>query len=124
MSAARNPHVDIIGHPSGRLIGRREPYDVDLEVLIDICAETGTALEINANPARLDLDDVHARRALERGVWLTINTDAHQPENFDLLPYGIATARRGWVTPERVLNCLSLAELLEHLKARGQSKPL
>ncbi|HVB96251.1 MAG TPA: DNA polymerase/3'-5' exonuclease PolX [Chloroflexota bacterium] len=119
VGAARNPHVDIIGHPSGRLLGRREPYDVDLDALIDVCAETGVALEINANPARLDLDDIHARHALERGAWLAINTDAHQPENFDLLPYGIATARRGWIPPERVLNCHSLAALLDHLRARS-----
>jgi DNA polymerase (family 10) len=119
IAAARNPHVDIIGHPSGRLIGRREPYDVDLEALIDVCAKTGTALEINANPARLDLDDVHARRAYELGCWLAIDTDAHAPENFDLLPYGIWTARRAWVGPERVLNCLSLEQLLAHLRRRG-----
>jgi DNA polymerase (family 10) len=115
VAAARNPHVDVIGHPSGRLIGRREAYDVDLEALIQVCAETGTALEINAHPSRLDLDDVHARRALEVGCWLAIDTDAHEPGNFDLLPYGIATARRAWVGPERVLNCLSLEALLAQL---------
>jgi DNA polymerase (family 10) len=121
LAAARNPHVDVIGHPSGRLIGRRESYEVDLEVLIRACAETGTALEINANPARLDLDDVHGRRAIELGCWLAIDTDAHAPDNFDLLQYGIATARRAWVTPDRVLNCLSLDALLAHLgRSRGR----
>jgi DNA polymerase (family 10) len=119
IAAARNPHVDIIGHPSGRLIGRREPYEVDLDALIEVCAQMGTALEINANPARLDLDDVHARRAIELGCWLAIDTDAHAPDNFDLLTYGIATARRAWVEPERVLNCLSLEQLLAHLRKRG-----
>lgn len=118
IAAARHPHVDVIGHPSGRLIGRREPYEVDLEALIEVCAETGTALEINAHPARLDLDDVHARHAIDRGVWLAINTDAHAPENFDLLPYGIFTARRAWVTPDRVLNCLPLDSLLARLGRR------
>jgi DNA polymerase (family 10) len=118
LAAARNPHVDVIGHPSGRLIGRRESYDVDLEALMRACAETGTALEINANPSRLDLDDAHARRALELGCWLAIDTDAHEPANFDLLQYGIATARRGWVGPERVLNCLTLDALLKHLARR------
>ncbi len=122
ISAARNPHVDIIGHPSGRLIGRREPYDVDLEALIDACAESGTALEINANPTRLDLDDVHARRAVDHGVWLAINTDAHATDNFDLLPYGIFTARRAWVEPKHVLNCLSLPALLAHLARRGTGR--
>jgi DNA polymerase (family X) len=115
LSAARNPHVDVIGHPSGRLIGRRESYEVDLEALMHACAETGTALEINANPSRLDLDDTHARRALDLGCWLAIDTDAHAPDNFDLLQYGIATARRAWVTPEHVLNCLSLDALLAHV---------
>ena len=115
IAAARSPHVDVIGHPSGRLIGKREPYDIDLDALIQVCAETGTALEINAHPERLDLDDVHARRAMDLGCWLTVDTDAHAPENFDLLPYGIATARRGWVTKERVLNCLTLDALLTHL---------
>ncbi|HEX5417292.1 MAG TPA: DNA polymerase/3'-5' exonuclease PolX, partial [Chloroflexota bacterium] len=121
IAAAENPRVDIIGHPSGRLIGRREPYEVDLEALIAVCARTGTALEINSHPARLDLDDVHARRALDLGCWLAINTDAHAPDNFDLLPYGIATAQRAWVRPDRVLNCLPLAALLAHLKGRGQA---
>ena len=119
IAAARNPHVDIIGHPTGRLLGRREPYDVDIEALIGACAESGTALEINANPARLDLDDVHARRAVEKGVWLAIDTDAHAIDNFDLLPYGIFTARRAWVGPEHVLTCLPLAALLAHLAKRG-----
>jgi DNA polymerase (family 10) len=118
LAAARNPHVDVIGHPSGRLIGRRESYEVDLEALMRACAETGTALEINANPARLDLDDAHARRALELGCWLAIDTDAHEPANFDLLQYGIATARRGWVGPDRVLNCLTLDALLKHVGRR------
>ena len=122
IAAARSPHVDVIGHPSGRLIGKREPYDIDLDALIQVCAETGTALEINSHPERLDLDDVHARRAMDLGCWLTVDTDAHAPENFDLLPYGIATARRGWVTKERVLNCLPLDELLRHL-ARPRGAP-
>ena len=122
IAAARSPHVDVIGHPSGRLIGKREPYDIDLEALMQVCAETGTALEINAHPERLDLDDVHARRAMELGCWLSIDTDAHAPDNFDLLSYGIATARRGWVTRERVLNCLPLEALLAHLaRPRGLS---
>ncbi len=120
VAAASNPHVDVIGHPTGRLIGRREPYEVDLEALIAACAAHGTALEINANPLRLDLDDVHARRAVEKGVWLTIDTDAHEPGNFDLLPYGVSTARRAWVEPRHVLNCLPLDALLAHLARRGR----
>jgi DNA polymerase (family 10) len=119
LAAARNRNVDIIGHPTGRLIGRREGYDVDLEALIAACAESGTALEINSHPARLDLDDVHARAAIERGCLLAIDTDAHAPDNFELLPYGIATARRGWVEPKNVLNALPLDELRAHLSKRG-----
>lgn len=121
VAAALNPHVDIIGHPTGRLIGRRDSYDVDVDALIDVCSRTGTALEINSHPARLDLDDVHARRAMELGCWLAIDTDAHAPDHFDLLPYGIATAQRAWVTPERVLNSLSLPDLRAHLDARCQT---
>lgn len=122
LAAARNPNVDVIAHPTGRLIGRREGYDVDLEALIDACAASGTALEINAHPSRLDLDDVAARRAIERGCLLTIDTDAHAPDNFDLLSYGVATARRGWVEPRNVLNTRSLEELRAHLAGRGEGK--
>jgi DNA polymerase (family 10) len=123
IAAARNPHVDIIGHPTGRLIGRREGYDVDLDALMEVCAETGTALEINANPARLDLEGMHARRAVEKGVLLVINTDAHAPDNLDLLRFGIFTARRGWVSARQVLNSRPLEELLAYLKRRGRPRP-
>lgn len=119
IAAASNPNVDIIGHPTGRLIGRRDAYDVDVEALIDACSRSGTALEINAHPSRLDLDDVQARRAIEKGCWLAIDTDAHAPDNFELISYGIATARRGWVEPKNVMNCLSLDALRVHLSKRG-----
>ncbi len=112
LRAIHNPHVDIIAHPTGRLIGEREPGDLDLEAIFSAAAETGTALEINAHPARLDLRDVHARRAIALGVKLVINSDAHDVSGFDLLHYGVATARRGWVTSADVLNTRPVESLL------------
>lgn len=118
LKAVGNPHVDILGHPTGRLIGRREPSDIDLERVLQACAETGTIVEINANPARLDLSGAYARRAVELGCTLVINCDAHSIEQIDLLPYGVHTARRGWVRVEDVLNTRPLAEMLGMLKGR------
>ena len=115
-NAMENPHVRAIGHPTGRLINKRDPYNVDLGEIIDIAASTGTALEINAHYYRLDLDDIHARAAQEAGVKLVINSDAHRPWEMDMLRYGIATARRGWVRKETVLNTLPLARLKALLK--------
>ena len=103
-AAARNPHVDIIAHPTGRLIARREGYDVDVPELIRLAASTGTALEINAHPERLDLNDVYCRMAKEQGVKLAVNTDAHNAAGLDLMRYGVAVARRGWLGPGDVLN--------------------
>jgi DNA polymerase (family 10) len=110
--------IDIVGHPTGRLLGHRDPYAVDVERIIDAAAATKTALEINANPERLDLNDVYARRAREKGVLISINTDAHHPRNFDLLRYGISTARRAWLEAEDVINTWPLERLLAWLKDR------
>ncbi len=104
LAAIRSPHVDAIGHPTGRLISRREPLALDMDAVIAAAAETGTALEINANPDRLDLNDEYARQAAEAGARLAINTDAHAVEHLAFLEYGIATAQRGWVRPQDVLN--------------------
>jgi DNA polymerase (family 10) len=112
LQAIRNPHVDIIAHPTGRLIGEREGADLDMEALFRAAAETDTALEINAHPARLDLNDVHARRAVELGVTLVISSDSHAVNGFDVLPFGVATARRAWVTPEQVLNTRPVEDVL------------
>jgi DNA polymerase (family 10) len=109
--AMEHPHVDIIGHPTGRLLGQREAYEVDIERLVDAAARTGTVLEINASPDRLDLSDVHARLARERGVTLAINTDAHSRYELRFMEYGISVARRAWLEPKHVLNTLSLKEL-------------
>ncbi len=111
IAAMRNPYVDVIGHPTGRLLSRREGYEVDIEKMIKVAAETGTALEINSYWDRLDLSDVNARAAIARGVMLCINTDAHHPDHLPMMHYGVATARRGWAEKKNVLNCLTLKQL-------------
>lgn len=116
LNAIRNPHVDIIGHPTGRMFPDREGADLDMDEIFRAAAESGVALEINAHPARLDLDDIYARRAVEMGIPLAINTDAHSAADFDMLHYGIATARRGWVEPENVINAWKPEKLLKWLK--------
>jgi len=116
LNAIRNPYVRIIGHPRGRLIPDREPADLDMDAIFEAALEYDVALEINANPHRLDLDSAHARRAVDLGVKLTISTDAHDPAHFDLMQYGVWTARRGWVTAESVVNTWPLDDLLAWAK--------
>jgi len=118
LNAVTNPYVDVIGHPSGRILGQREESAVDLDAVIDTAATTGTALEVNSTPSRLDLDDVHVRRAIRLGVKIAINSDAHHPDGLDNLAYGVATARRGWATAADVLNTMTLDELLAWKGAR------
>jgi len=118
MNALHNPYVDVIGHPSGRILGQREESAIDLDAVIETAAETGTALEVNSIPNRLDLDDVHARRAIDWGVKIAINSDAHHPGGLDSLPYGLATARRGWATAPAVLNTMTLDEIRAWRQAR------
>jgi DNA polymerase (family 10) len=122
LNAIRNPHVDIIGHPTGRLIPDREGADLDMEALFKAAAETGVALEINAHPARLDLDDVHARRAKEMGIPISINTDGHSEADLDLLFYGVATARRAWLEAKDVINAWPKKKLLDWLDKRHRRK--
>jgi DNA polymerase (family 10) len=119
LNAIRNPHVDVIGHPTGRQIPDRDPADLDMDAVFAAAKKHDVALEVNANPRRLDLRDIYVRRAMELGIKLSINTDAHAPEHYDLLHFGIATARRGWTTPEAVINCWEPEKLLDWLKARG-----
>jgi DNA polymerase (family X) len=119
VNAIRNPHVDIIGHPTGRLIPDREGADLDMDAVLKAAAESGVALEINAHPSRLDLDDVYARRAKDMGIPLSINTDAHSEADLDMLPFGVATARRAWLEPKDVINCWTKDKLLKWLKKRG-----
>lgn len=116
VAAMRNPYVDVIGHPTGRVLGRRDPYTVNMERIIEVAAETGTCLEINASPERLDLKDVHARSAKDAGVLLAVNTDAHRIEGLEQMSYGITVARRAWLEAGHVLNCLPLDELRRSLK--------
>jgi DNA polymerase (family 10) len=110
VAAIEHPLVDAIGHPTGRKIETRAPYAVDVERLIEAAARTGTMLEINAAPDRRDLNELNARAAAAAGVRILVNTDAHSVRNFGLLPYGIATARRAWLTPDQVANTRRWAE--------------
>lgn len=116
LKVVRNPHVDILGHPTGRLIGQRPPSELDVERVLQACAETGTAVEINAHPSRLDLNDVYARRAVELGCKLSINSDAHAVDGMEIMEYGIATAQRAWVRAEDVINTYPVDEMLGLLK--------
>ncbi len=116
LNAIRHPHVDLIGHPTGRLIPDREGADLDMEAVLKAAAESGVALEISAHPARLDLDDIHARRAAEMGIPLSLNTDAHSPADMDLIHFGLSQARRGWVEPEQVINTWQPERLLKWLR--------
>jgi DNA polymerase (family 10) len=120
LNAIRNPHVDMIGHPRGQLIPNREPADLDMDAVFAAAVEHGTALEINANPHRLDLAAEYARRAATLGIPLAINTDAHSGPEFDLLPYGIKTARRGWVEPQQVINTWPVEQFEQWIQSRGR----
>jgi len=118
LKAIRNPHVDILGHPTGRLIGSRAPSEIDMEAVLQECLATGTIPEINAHPSRLDMSDVYTRRAIELGCRIAINSDAHELNGIEVMPYGVATARRAWVTAEHVINTRALPEMLRLLKDR------
>ena len=120
VAAIEHPLVDVIGHPTGRLIGRREPYDIDVDRVIEAAARTGTFLEINANPNRRDLDDVNARAASEAGALIAIDSDAHGAETLANMRYGVATARRAWLTPELVANTRGWDELSQLRKRSRQ----
>ncbi len=115
LRAMDNRYMQILAHPTGRLLGRRSPYEVDLERVILGAKERGCAIEINAWPNRLDLDDVHAKFAREAGVPLVIATDSHKTTELDFMRYGIAQARRGWLERNNVLNARDLAELRQLL---------
>ncbi len=119
IKAIQNPHVDCIGHPTGRLIGQREPAKVDMDAVIAAAAEYNTALELNANPQRLDLDALYIKLAIEKGVLISINTDAHDDWMMDFLDYGINNARRGWLTADKVINTWSYEKFREWLDKRG-----
>jgi DNA polymerase (family 10) len=121
--AMENPHADILFHPTGRALLKRDPYEVDMEAIFAAAKRTGTVLEVDGYPERLDLRDEHVRRAIEAGVKLVIDTDAHSTHHLDYLYFGIATARRGWATAKDVLNTLPVEQFLACLKdgARGSA---
>ena len=120
LAAMDHPLVDAIGHPTGRLILRRDPYPIDMERVVEHAARTGTMLEINANPNRRDLSDVHARLAAEAGVMIVVDSDAHSARTLAVARYGIATARRAWLTAEDVANTRPWKELAK-LRKRGRT---
>ncbi len=122
MAAMDHPLVDAIGHPTGRLILRREPYAIDVERVAEQAARTGTMLEINANPNRRDLTDTHVRLAAEAGAMIVIDSDAHSARTLAVIRYGIATARRGWLTKDNVANTRTWKQLAK-LRKRARAKP-
>jgi DNA polymerase (family X) len=121
LGAIDNPHVDIIAHPTGRLMPDREGADLDMETLLQAAARNGTIMEVNANPYRLDLRDSHVRRALELGVLLSINTDAHNSDQLKFMRFGVGTAQRGWATADRVVNTWPMQKLLAHLEGSSRA---
>ncbi|MDR6122142.1 DNA polymerase (family 10) [Bacillus sp. SLBN-46] len=118
-TALTNHHVDLIAHPTGRKIGRREGYDVDIDLLIELAKETNTALELNANPNRLDLASEYLRKAQDSGVKILINTDAHKMDTLKHMEIGVSTAKKGWIKKSSVINALDKNDLLEFLHNRN-----
>jgi DNA polymerase (family 10) len=121
--AMEHPLVDAIGHPTGRLIERREPYPLDVDAVAEAAARTGTYLEINGNPDRRDLDEINARRAVDRGATLVIDSDAHGRETLRNIQYGVFTARRAWLTAANVANTLPWEELSASPKRARRAAP-
>jgi len=121
LRALDNPHVNILAHPVGRLIGEREAYDLDMLKIMRKARQRGVALELNAHPRRLDLTDVHCRMARDEGIWIAIGSDAHSQFEFDMLGFGIGQARRGWLARDNVINARTLAQLRPLLR-RGRRR--
>jgi DNA polymerase (family 10) len=119
LAAMESPHVDCIGHPTGRKIGKRLPYELDFETVLDKAVETGTFLEVNAQPDRLDLSDTLVRIAGEAGVHVVVSTDAHRTAELANLQLGVAQARRGWLTAEQIVNARPWPEIQRMRKGRG-----
>lgn len=118
VSAMKNPCVDIIAHPTGRLIGERDAYEVDMEEVLKTALQTHTALEINAYPLRLDLNDIYARKAGEMGIPLAVSTDAHVSIQYDFIVYGVAVARRAWLERDDVINTMGYKDLKRYLMSK------
>jgi DNA polymerase (family 10) len=122
IEAISHPRVTMLGHPTGRLLLSRAPYEVDLDAVIEAAAEHGVMIEINASPHRLDMDAVHCRRASKKGVTIVINPDAHSVAGLDDLSHGVSVARRAWLSKENVFNTepvAGVAKRLEALRRRG-----
>jgi DNA polymerase (family 10) len=118
LKAIANPHVDIIGHPSGRIIGQREPYEVDWPAIFESCSQNHTALEISSFPNRLDLKDSLCKIAKSYGVKFAVSTDAHQLVHLYLMRFGISVARRAWLEKSDIINTKNPAELLGWVKQK------
>jgi DNA polymerase (family 10) len=116
LNAVRHPHVHAIGHPTGRLIGHRPPYDLDLSTVLKAAAEHGCLMELNCQPSRLDLDDVAVRAAKELGVKIVLGSDAHAVEELAFMEFGVYQARRGWLEAGDVANTRTLAQFRKLLK--------
>jgi DNA polymerase (family 10) len=114
--ALENPHVDILSHPTGRILKRRDEYETDFDRLLKVARETGKVLEINAYPERLDLNDVNIMKAIKAGVRMVVNTDAHHVDQLGMMRYGVAQARRGWAEKKDIINAWPVEELLKTLK--------
>jgi DNA polymerase (family 10) len=121
LAAIENPYTQILAHPTGRLVLRREAFEYDMEAVLDACAKYGVAMECNAYPDRLDLRDVHLRMAKQRGVKIVISTDSHTTRNLQFMKYGVETARRGWIEKKDVINTLPLREFLASLRSKPRS---
>ncbi len=122
LKAIRNPHVDIIGHLSGRLMPHRPEADLDFEAVLSETQKTGVILEIDSNAARLDMDEKYARKASEMGIHISIDSDAHAPQHLDWMKYGVSVARRAWVKPDLIVNTWSSDQIIQWLEFRNPSK--
>ncbi len=121
LRAIANPYVDIIGHPTGRILLGREGYELDVEAIIDAAAEHGVCIEINAHPSRLDLDWRYLRRARDKGIKIPVDPDAHTADGLDVIQYGIHIARKGWLRAIDVLNTMSTEEITAYFRARRKA---
>jgi DNA polymerase (family 10) len=124
LAAIENPYTQILAHPTGRLVLRRDAYAYDMERILDAARERGVIMECNASPERLDLKDTHLRMAKERGVKIVISTDAHSTRGLQTMRFGVQMARRGWLEKKDVINTLSTEKLLASLRAKpGAASP-
>ena len=116
IKAMKNPYIKIISHPTGRILKKRDEYQIDIEKILRVAKETKTILEINSYPERLDLNDSNIRRAIGLGVKLIINTDSHQRDQMRFMEYGVSQARRGWARKEDIINAFPLDKMVEFFK--------